>query len=155
MDQLPPVHVFGKVCIVLTSIYSAVYVSGITLDMLHTCIGVKVNKVCANLILECILTLNITKYFVDFNISILICKMYYVLRKDSSLSLSVYLIYNIRLKMTYIGIQHVAIYSQNIIVIFVNSCVDRNYRLICNFTSYVCSSLPNERVYYKLAFRRY
>jgi hypothetical protein len=36
--------------------------------------------------------------------------------------------------MTYMWVQHVAIYSQNLKVIFINSCVKSNYMLICNFT---------------------
>jgi len=52
MDQLSPVHVFRKVCIVLTLIYSAVCVSNVILDMLHTSISVKVNKIYANFLLE-------------------------------------------------------------------------------------------------------
>jgi hypothetical protein len=52
MDQLPPVRVFRKVCIVLTSIYSAVGVSNVISDTLHTSISVKINKIYTNLILD-------------------------------------------------------------------------------------------------------
>jgi len=65
---LPPVYVFRKLSIVLTSIYSAVCVSNVILDMLHASISVKINKIYANLTLETILRLNITKYFSDFKI---------------------------------------------------------------------------------------
>ena len=74
----------------LTSIYSAVCVSNVVLDMLHTSISVKIDKIYANLILETILTLIITKYFSDFKIIILMCNMYYVLCKDGELSLPIY-----------------------------------------------------------------